>query len=142
NKPDYSVEGERAGQVASVIFAEPLGALERWMGRLVSRGALLNPDMQSIGLGFAQTDRGEWISVLDAVRGGGEPIVLYPVPKQTDVPLSFSGGPELPDAKTSAGFPISIAFPAAQQITDANLELRDDQGHAVEGWLWTPQKPV
>jgi uncharacterized protein YkwD len=141
-KSGYSVEGERAGQVASVAFAEPLAALERWMGKLVNRTMLLNPDVRSVGLGFAPNAKDAWITVLDAQRGRGEPMVLYPAPKQTDVPLSFSGGAEVPEPKAQAGFPITVVFPPGQAVTDGRIELRDDKGNEVAGWVWTPQKPV
>lgn len=141
-KPGYSVEGERAGEVASIAFAEPLPALEGWMSRVKSRTLLLDPEMRSIGLGFAQTAAGAWVSVLDAQRGRGDLIIVYPGPKQADVPLSCSGGPELPDPKTQAGFPITVVFPPGQDAAAGGIELRDDKGKEVEGWLWTPQKPV
>jgi uncharacterized protein YkwD len=141
-KPGFSVEGERAGQNAMIAFAEPLEALDKWLGRLVSRASLLTPEMQSVGIGFEPTERGEWICVLDPVRGRGEPIVVFPAPTQTGVPLSFTGGPEVPDAKAAAGYPITVTFPPAKQVTKANIELRDDKDRLIEGWLWSPEKPV
>ena len=60
-----------------------------------------------------QTERGEWFCVVDPVRGSGEPIVVYPAPKQTEVPAIFAGGPEVPEP-TAAGFPISVSVPPAQ----------------------------
>lgn len=137
----YSADGERAAQNAMVAYAEPALALERWMGRLVSRVALLSPEVRSIGIGFAQNAKGNWIAVLDPVRGRGEPVVIYPSPRQTDVPLSFGVGPELPE-KTVAGYPITITFPPNQQVTGGNIELRDDKGNAIDGWLSTPEKPA
>ena len=87
-----------------VAGAEPSAALDLWMGQLLSRMPLLSPELRTIGLAFEQNAKGDWISVLDPVNGRGEPIVVYPGPKQEEVPLAFSGGPELPDAKTGGGF--------------------------------------
>ena len=136
-KPGYSVEGERAAAVATIAFAEPIAALERWMGQLVNRPLLFDPEVRSIGLGFAQKANGEWISLLDAQRGRGGLVVVYPAPQQAEVPLSHSGGPELPDGKTQAGFPITVVFPPGKEVTDGQIELRDDKGVEVEGGLWT-----
>src|SRR5205823_5723690 len=70
------------------------------------------------------------------------PIVVYPAPKQAETPLSFTGGPEVPDAKSAAGFPITLTFPAGKEVKSAKLELRDEKDKLVDGWLWTPEKPV
>jgi uncharacterized protein YkwD len=125
---------ERAGN--------PVETLDRWMGSLHGRSALLAPELQSVGFGLELAEKGEWICVLDASRGRGEPIVIVPAPKQTEVPLSFTGGPEVPDAKAAAGFPITVTFPASRKVTAVALELRDPKGKPVDGWFWTPEKPV
>ena len=141
-KPGYSVDGERAGESALIVFAEPGKAVERWMAQMVSRTPLLNPEMLRVGVGFEKSAQGQWICVLDTQRGHGDLIVVYPAPKQADVPLSFTGGPELPNLKTTAGYPITITFPAGKHVKAAELDLRDDQGRILDGWLWTPEKPV
>lgn len=141
-KPGYSEGGARAAAVAMIAAVEPLPALQRWMGQIAGRAALLNPEMQSIGLGFAKNSQKRWITVLDAARGRGEPMVVYPPPGQIDVPLAFSGGPEIADAKALAGFPITIAFPQGQQIKDGRVELHDGKGNVVDGWSFAPDKPV
>ena len=141
-KPGYSVEGERAGQNGMIAFAEPLPALKLWMGRLTSRAPLLNPEVQSIGVGVVENGKGDWVCVIDPVRGRGEPTVIYPGPNQDDVPVSFTGGPEVPDSKATGGFPITVTFPAKKPVTTATIELRDDKGNLVETWLWTPDKPI
>lgn len=121
---------------------EPLLALEPWMGRLASRTRLLNPDLQSIGIGIDQNARGECVTVIDIQRGRGEPIVVFPTPKQTDVPISFSGSSDIPDPKAAAGFPITVTFLPGKKVTGAQIELRDAQGKAIDGWTWTPDKPL
>lgn len=139
-KPGYSADGQRAAEVAMVGTLEPVIALERWMGRVPSRGPLLNTEIQTVGVGAARTEQGAWYCVIDPVRGRGEPIVVYPVPKQIDVPIAFTGGPEAPE-DTPAGFPISVAFPLAKKVASPAIELRDAKGTRVDGFLWTPEKP-
>jgi uncharacterized protein YkwD len=136
-EPGYSAEGDRAARNALISFAEPTVALEQWMGQLLSRVALLDPELQRVGVGVERNGKGDWIVVL----GRGEPIVVYPAPRQTDVPLSFGVGPELPD-KTAAGFPITITFPPNQIVTAGAIELRDDKGNTIDGWLSSPEKPA
>ena len=46
-QPGYTIEGERAAGNALIAFVEPTIALEHWMGRLLSRVALLDPELQS-----------------------------------------------------------------------------------------------
>jgi uncharacterized protein YkwD len=141
-KPGFSVEGKRAGESGMIAFAAPLDALEKWFGRLLGRAALLAPEMQTVGLGFEPNERGDWICVVDPIRGRGEPIVVSPASNQTDVPLSFTDGPEVPDAKAAAGYPITVTFPPTRKVTEVAVELRDAKNKLVEGWLWTPEKPV
>jgi uncharacterized protein YkwD len=140
-KVGYTDEGARAGKAASVAFAEPLTALDRWIGRLYSRASLLNPETRSIGLGFEQNQQGDWICVLDMARGRGDPIIVYPAPKQESVPISFAGGIEVPD-KSPAGFPVSVTFPKNMNATDTRLELRDDKGNLLDGWRFDPENPL
>ena len=55
--------------------------------------------------------------------------------------MSFGVGPELPE-KTVAGFPITITFPPNYRVTAGNMELHDDKGNSIDGWLSTPEKPA
>jgi uncharacterized protein YkwD len=137
-KPGYTPEGERAAKAAITSTQPPAAALERWMGRLASRAALLNPDMRSIGVGHAASDAGNAFCVVDVVRGRGEAIVVYPAPKQTDVPIAFTGGPEVPESNAAAGYPITVTFPPGKDVRQAKIELHDGADKPLEGWTWTP----
>lgn len=141
SKAGYSVDGERAAHVAIVATLEPTNALERWMGRLLSRAPLLNPEIQTIGIGADKTPAGQWYCVVDTQRGRGEPIIVYPAPKQADVPIAFSGGPEMPE-NVPAGFPITATFPAARNVSAGLIEVRDPDGKAIDGFVSTPDKPL
>lgn len=120
----------------------PLTALERWMGKLTSRSRLLDPELRGIGLGIEKNARGEWSCVMDTERGRGEPTVVFPAPNQVAVPTSFSGGADVPDPKAAAGFPITVSFPMSQKVVGARIELSDGQGKVLDGWSWTPEKPL
>lgn len=141
NRPGYTGDGARAAQVALIALAESTAALDQWLGGMPGRLALLDAQLRTVGVGVVRTGTGEWIAVVDAVRGRGEPIVIYPAQKQSDVPLSFGVGPELPD-RTVAGFPITITFPPGQQVVAGTIELRDEQGNAVDGYVSNPEKPT
>jgi uncharacterized protein YkwD len=140
-KKGFSIEGQRAAQVGLVSFREPLDALEHWMGRLLNRVGLLNPETRSLGLGFEQNEQGDWFCVVDPVRGRGAPIVVYPAPKQSGVPLSFAGGPEAPD-KVAAGYPITVSFPHNVKAKDTMLDVRDAKGKPLDGFRFTPEKSL
>ncbi len=136
----YSVEGERAASNSIVTLQEPLAALDRWMARMPSRVPLLHPEMQSIGVGAIKNERGAWFCVADIQRGRGEAIVVYPAANQTEVPISFSGGTDVPDPKLPAGFPITVSFGPKIQVANAQIALHDEKSNSIDGWLWTPDK--
>lgn len=142
SKPDSTPEGKATAPNAMVAFVEPTVALDRWMGRLYSRATLLTPEIQSIGLGFVRRPDGWWVCVVDPLRGRGDPLVIYPTPKQAEVPLSFSGGVEVPEGQQSAGFPITVMFSPTKKVTKAMLTLSDDKGKPLDGWLSSPEKPA
>ncbi len=125
-----------------VTLYEPLAALERWMGRLASRTRLLNPDVTRIGIAIGKDERGSVFCVADLMGGRGEPTVVFPAPDQADVPISFSGGADIPDPKAAAGFPITVSFPQSKKVTATQIELRDSDSKSIDGWTWTPEKPL
>lgn len=139
-KPGYSDEGNRAAQASIIAFADPEVILEHWMGRLLSRVPLLNPQVQSVGVGFAKTRVG-WVCVLDPSRGLGDRVVVFPSPKQTDVPTAFSAGQEVAEMKGAAGFPVTVTFPRGKSVRQSTIELRDAKGNALDSWRFTPEKP-
>jgi len=140
--PGYSAEGKKAAEASMTAIAEPEVALELFMGRLQSRTPLLNPELQRIGLGAACTEGGNWVSVIDPTRGYGDYLVTYPAADQKDVPYLFSGGPELPNRKMAAGFPVSVQFPRTRKVTQATIKLVDAKGTELPAKLWTPEQPL
>jgi uncharacterized protein YkwD len=140
-KPGFSEEGRQAAHYAMVAVGDPRAAIEQWMARQVERVPLLKPDLLLVGLGVEPAGGEAWAVVLD-VRHGGEPIVLYPAPGQPEVPLTFAGGPEVPDPRVTAGFPVTVTFPPARQVTQVRADLLDDAGQPVDVWVSTPEKPA
>ncbi len=142
--PGFSAEGRAAANVALVAFQVPDLALQGWLGRIPTRSALLHPQLRSIGVGLAKNVRGDWACVVDAERGRGAspstdaPILVYPIPDQRDVPLSFSGGSEAPDADAQPGFPVTAHFSPAQKLENVQGFLEDDQQRPAAHWLLSP----
>ncbi len=58
------------------------------------------------------------------------------------MPLTFSGGPEVPDANATAGYPVTATFPPLRKVTQVRAELVDDAGKPVDVWRSTPENPV
>lgn len=137
--PGFKEEGRRAAAASLLAFAEPNDALDLWIARLNSRPPLLHPDLHKIGIGAARTPRGESMTVLDCTRGHAVQSVAFPAPGQTDVPLSFSGGPE---ADVDAGFPISLQFPVNKQPTAVKANLFDDRGNRLPAYVSTHEEPL
>lgn len=140
--PGYSVEGKKAAEAAMTILAEPDVALEIFMGRLLSRTPLLNPELQRIGLGVACTAGNEWICVVDPTRGMGDYLIPYPAANQSEVPATFTGGPEWPNLKQAAGYPVTMLFPSTRKVTQAEMKVVDASGTQLSGKLWTPENPL
>lgn len=141
-KPGFSDDGRRAASFALISIGPGRGVVDQWMGRLASRVPLLAPDLRAVGLGLERLAGGAWVVVLDVVRGSGDPVVLYPAPNQREVPLTFSGGPELPDVNATAGYPVTATFPPLRKVTQVHAELLDDAGNPVAVWLSTPENPA
>lgn len=138
----YSDAGRAAAEAAIVALAEPRAAVGRLLARVNSRVPLLNPELQALGLGLARDGEDGWICVIDVTRGRGEPVVIFPAPGQDDVPLTFSGGAEIPNPEAAAGFPVTVTFPASAKVAQVQASLKDDQGNRVDAWLSTPEAPA
>jgi hypothetical protein len=79
--------------------------------------------------------------VLDINRGrGGAPVIVYPAPKQSDVPLI--GFDRIPDAKGSVGFPISVIFPRQAKLRNAQAILVDADNKNLDVWISSSQTPL
>ncbi len=138
--PSFSEDGQKAAKASLLAFAEPRKALDLWLGRLNSRSPLLHPHLVHIGFGAARSARGEWFTLLDAKRGLGAEPIPYPALGQTDIPLSFSGGPETNEA--APGFPVSLQFPLGKTPKAVVAFLTDERGNRIPTILSTPDQPL
>jgi uncharacterized protein YkwD len=140
-RPGFTPEGQEAARHAVVLTAAPPEAIDAGMAHVTSRAYLLRPRLSAMGIGAVREASGRWISVLDVGRGrDGFQVVLYPADRQQNVPLRFSAGPELPDKKAIAGFPVSATFPPRAIVKNAAAVLHDAAGQPVKVWLSTPEK--
>ena len=140
--PGFQEEGKKAAAVSLIAFFEPVKAFDMWLGRLLSRGPLLEPNLVRVGLGAAQNVRGDWVTILDTTRGLGPDPIAYPAPGQKDVPPTFSGGPEIAAKDAIPGFPVSFQLPAGKSAGNANFHLTDEHGNRVAVWTSTPEQPL
>lgn len=148
--PGATPGGTSAAVNASVARREPLDAVNAWLAAPLHRDRLLDPDLKTIGVGFSR-DNGTWVTVLDWQRGGqtkadDSGAVLFPAPRQPDVPLAFTGN-EVPDPLPDApdklvGYPVTATFPRGITLTAAAVRLEDENGDEVTGWFSSPEKPA
>jgi uncharacterized protein YkwD len=75
-----------------------------------------------------------------------ERTLLFPADGQTQVPLEFTGGPEVPSADPNqpvrAGYPITVTFRPGVTVRGVTARLLDPDDEEVKVWLSTPEKPA
>jgi uncharacterized protein YkwD len=154
--PGATPAGSEAARTASVVWREPVEAINRYLAAPAHRALLLDPALTTIGVGHRRTAGGKWVCVFDFLRGstkrtpgGGDSLlgVFYPVHRQKDVPLAFPGN-EVPDplplAKIKlAGYPITATFfPAQAPVPASQAWLEDETGKDVPVWFSSPTQPA
>ncbi|HEX3313921.1 MAG TPA: CAP domain-containing protein [Gemmataceae bacterium] len=131
-----------AGRAAATVSVqspqEPTRAFAIWWGRLSSRLRFVEPDLMRIGVGIARNHRGDWVTVVDPLRGLGKETVAYPAPGQKGVPLGFGGGLQ----GKNAGYPISLEFPPETVLADVVAVLTDEAGNRISSLVSTPAMPL
>jgi uncharacterized protein YkwD len=154
--PGYTKEGAKAGKAAVIFFLQssnldavkPASTIDGFVDTFFHRIPLFDPDLKRVGFGFAKGKR--IFVVLDVLNGfGTDQPVIYPVDKQTEVPLVYRGlerpSPieELKDKKDKkAGYPITVTFPRSIEVTKVTAQLKDAKGAEVPIYLTTPEKSV
>jgi uncharacterized protein YkwD len=145
--PGFSEDGRRAAAAGILALEnEPLQALDGWTASLFMRFVVLDPELQRVGWGQAQTASGRWVCVLDAFRGRGTAeVIVYPIDGQTAVPLEYPGN-EVPDPipeaeQKRAGYPVTVTFPRGATVKSATASLRAG-GADVPSWISTPERPA
>jgi hypothetical protein len=141
--PGFTAEGLTAAG-ASLVFTNaptPVMQIDDLMATFANRVYLLDPQIARIGFGCAHDVGRGWRCVLDINRGrGGAPITVFPAPKQSDVPLV--GFDQVPAAKGSVGFPITVLFPSHAILRNAQAILVDGNNKDVNVWVSSPQTPL
>jgi len=152
----YTKEGAEAGKRAVICAfpsgGEPREAVDSLMGMPYHRVKMLDPDLSSVGIGWAYRANGEALFVMDVsttdhtAKSKTYP-VLYPVPDQKEIPLEFGlGRGELPNPVpvegATPGYPITLQFDYGgwrPLETEARLYVGEKE---VPCWVSSPQKPA
>lgn len=136
---------------AAIAWKESGSAIANWLDGPLHRDLLLARGREFVGIGTARDAKGRVVTVLDGLFAsqlavGSDPAVLYPVPAQTRVPLSFPGNevPDpLPDVKDKlAGYPITVQFQRRARVTAVEALLEDVEGKTVSAHISTPENPA
>jgi uncharacterized protein YkwD len=157
-----ALSGARSVIASHTGSAAPLwqgGAVDGWMATLYHRLPLLHPNLQKIGLGYAEARDFQYrVVVLEAFSDLGtdareffsnvEP-VIYPVNNQKNVPCLFCFGVQeypnpIPDNGDSraAGYPITVTFADYARVENVEVNIRGPQGKESQAWVSTPSKPA
>ena len=108
-----------------VFFREPMQALHDALARTGQRLLLLDMHLEKIGLGIVSSEVDAWVTVVQLQRQAAEPIVIFPVDRQQDVPVHF-GSSDLPGADNqNAGYPITVTLPRKKNITEVRQSLSE-----------------
>jgi uncharacterized protein YkwD len=152
--PGATPAGRKVAPSASVAWSEPVAAVNAWLAAPAHRAFLLEPSLRTVGFGFARMEARKWVSVFDWLGGRREErapsgevrAVVFPSPRQVDVPLAFPGNevPDpLPHAKNKvAGYPVTATFPARAAVPSVEAWLEDETGGETPVWLSTPTRPA
>ena len=141
--PGYTREGMLASRQSDVFInaPTPLIQIDDIMSTFSRRVYLLDPTLQRVGYGCAHDIGRGWRCVLDLNGGRGDPrILVYPTPKQQDVPLL--GFDRIDQANDKPGFPISVIFPSQAVPRKAQAVLTDAAGKNVDITIRSPDRPL
>lgn len=148
--PGATAEGAKIARMSMVRVDSGPGATDAvdWIVESVlNRNLLLNPSLETIGVGAASRGPRGWMWVIhlppDRKRGDVTP-VRFPGNAQQDVPLAFSRPLRemVAEAKAdqAAGFPLTLTFFPTQKLTEVTATLQTADGQDVPLWLSTPEK--
>jgi uncharacterized protein YkwD len=167
--PGFSTLGQvaaRGSVICSHLGKEPTDgpawSVEVWMASFFHRVPILSPGLKVIGFGYAR--QGQLLKmVMDVQNGerrkssGKPPVIVYPADGQDKVPRVFGKGitefpNPIPENKPggTAGFPITVQFPASVRVTGVTGEVSakpakktaDAGATEVPVWMSTPSAPA
>ena len=144
--PGATPAGAACGKAADLFpGVADLGlAIDGWMAGIYHRRPLLDPGLQTIGVGYAALPDGSLMAALmfgASTKTGTWP-VRYPATDQRDVPLEY--GNEIPNpipGQGTGGYPITLQFPAFDEVTGVRATLTDGTSK-VPFHLSDPEQPA
>jgi hypothetical protein len=141
--PGATPAGRACGKAANLYPQVPdvESAVHRWMGSLYHRRSVLTPDVDRIGVGYAEVAGGVTVAVQFAFGPLARRAVLYPANGQTDVPLDFVSEVPNPIPTAEAGYPITLQVPWMDAVTNVAGAL-DDGAEKVPIFLSSPEHPA
>lgn len=145
--PGATPAGAKCGKAADLFpGVADLGlAIDGWMAGIYHRRPMLDPGLKTIGIGYAALPDGSLMAALmfgESTKLGAWP-VRYPAADQTAVPLEY--GNEIPNpipGQGTGGYPITLQFPAFDEVTGVRAALVDAAGAKVPFHLSDPEHPA
>ncbi len=152
--PGASAAGFKAAQAAVIMErVPPTDAISFHLSTLFHRLPLVAPGLKTIGIGAAKGDPWVWASVIDVQSGlqssRWKEAVWVPGNRGTNIPTTFGlarpglvvhESPNPLGNDLSAGYPITVSFPAGTRIADVNFVLTGPGGPLPLYVFW-PEKP-
>jgi uncharacterized protein YkwD len=146
--PGYSAEGKRiAAESGIFVGGGPVGLIDWMFSSFFNRHSVLEPNLQSVALGYALYPGRGWVWVICArtERASGptrEP-TLFPMDGQKDVPTAFmmrSRPLPIPEDAPDAGYAITMRMPLNQPFTQVSARLTDANDKEIPFWFSSPEK--
>ncbi len=151
-RPGATTEGRSIARGSAIFLGGGARGLIDWMlSSFINRHVLLEPNLRSIGLGFALfPGRGRaWVlnAHSDQPVGAVKEGLVYPVDGQKDVPLAYHmGSRPLPYPSShhgkEVGFALTARLPGGEIPANVTARLTDSRGAEVPLWLSTGNQPA
>jgi uncharacterized protein YkwD len=145
--PGATPAGAACGKAAD-LFPGVAGlgvAIDGWMAGIYHRRPMLDPGLKTIGVGYAALPDGSLMAALmfgESTKKGAWP-VRYPAADQTGVPLEYAN--EIPNpipGQGTGGYPLTLQFPAFDEVTEVRASLIDSRKAKVPFHLSDPEHPA
>ncbi|MGE3765991.1 MAG: CAP domain-containing protein [Kofleriaceae bacterium] len=126
--PGATPAGAKCGKAADLFpgVADLGTAIDGWMAGIYHRRPVLDPGLQTIGIGYAALPDGTLMAALmfgASKESKGWP-VQYPAAGQSGVPLEYAN--EVPNPipnQGTGGYPITLQFPPFDAVTNVTATL-------------------
>lgn len=144
--PGATPAGAKCGKAADLFpgVSDLPTAIDGWMAGIYHRRPLLDPGLQTIGIGYAALPDGSLMAALmfgESKESRAWP-VKYPAADQRDIQLEYAH--EVPNPipnNGKGGYPITIQFPPFDKVTGVKATLIDGTTR-VPFYLSNPEHPA